>query len=521
MYTPGASETRYAYYEGGKYAGKLMWAEDYHAMAERAAYGVQSVGTGVGSGYSGAAVSEGGAVATKLKAVGTTAGTIATVRGLKGDTVGLMTRLKSYGLLKGLGTIALGFTAFETGWQIGSAISDLFWPSKTGEGGELPASGFQYLEAINLVTVDAGDDLSTAALSCIENKAVMCNHVKAARAGTIVEFRDANGGKFKFAWTNRSAAGCQEYTYFNTPAGAETIAVGTAGLECSKEGTGVYNVIFVPLTVSCLPGDTGGGCPGSPKSTKTTSGQTPEPANKATMIMEECFAGLIVCGRFPGWWWNNDPNAKERTVSDGTGTGLDPSDPLQVRIPAFGRHEKYTAYEAKLEALELVPEVVELPEEWANPNYGPEEVTQVNPKPTSQVEPETVVKVRFNPSTATETAPGGESEVPAEATGPWSPPSIPAIDLNPLSLPVGCNTFPFGVFCWVSEGLGSWGSGAGTCPNVAIPIHNGDLEADFCTFEPAMEIIRPVIVIMATFSLVWLFAAAAMGFGASTGGDDD
>ncbi len=143
-----------------------------------------------------------------------------------------------------------------------------------------------------------------------------------------------------------------------------------------------------------------------------------------------------------------------------------------------------------------------------NPHYGPNAVVRPVPKPGTRMDPsvkEAELTVQTNPSTA-----------PAPA-GAWSPPAIPAVDLTPLaSVSIGCTTFPFGVFCWIGAGLTAWGT-SGTCPNVSVPIHNGELEVDFCEFEPAMEIIRPVLIVLAIFSLAWLFSRAALGIG----GDSD
>lgn len=500
------SQNAYGWFdESGVYRGRWMTESAFGRMAARAAYGVQSLGTGVGTGYSGAA-SDGAAIAGKLKTVGTTAGTIAAVRALKGDTMGLMSRLKSFGVLKALGSIALAATAFEVGWKVGGKLSSLFGFDSSED--VIPGTFIRV--AASESGVEAGETLPKFSGTSLNVPAptdgfVVGFECKPSSCGTLMVVQPHaaldSGGK------------CQDRKIENVPTTATFIQTEVVNELCSGITyplvSGVY---FDPLTVSHLPGESQ-----SPPTTIAGAAQTPENAGPATEKATACLAGLLGCDKLPGWWWNHDPEAQEDTENYNQEAGLEPSDPLQVRVPSFGRHEKYTSYEAKLEGLELVPEAIELPEGYENPSYGPEEVTQVNPKVRTQLQPEAVVKVRYNPSTATETGPGGESEVPASGTGPWSPPAIPAIDLSPLMAAIGCDTFPFGIFCWIGDGLTSWG-GSGTCPSFSVPIHNSNLEVDFCEFEPAMVIIRPVIVVLATFTLALMFAYAALGIG---GGNKD
>jgi hypothetical protein len=500
----------YQWVEDGVKSDRFLSEKAFNRMAERASYGVQSLGTGVGSGYASQA-SEGASIATKLKTIGTTAGTLATVRSLKGDTLGLMSRLKSYGLLKSLGTIALAATSFEVGWKIGTAISGLFGFGKSEE----KIEGSYIRNASTEKAYAAGETLPVFGGTDFK--------VPAPRDGFVVQFScsPSCGSELPAVQPHASADSeghCKDRQINFVPGTATFIQTGTIDEYCSgKTYALVQGVYFDPLAVECLPGEEG--CAGEAPKTIETAKQTPEKASSGTTIVENCLVAAA-CGRFAGWWWNHDPEAQEDTErSVGAGVDLEPSDPLQVRVPSFGAHETYVEYDEKLEALELVPEDLVLPEAWVNPSYGPLEVTQVNPKPTTQLQPETVVKVRYNPETAAESSPGTESGTPS---GGWSPPGIPPIDLEPLTeTGLGCSTFPFGVFCWFGEAVEAFAVSP-VCPlEVSVPIEafgsSDDFEINGCSVgETVMAPLRLVILACATIGLVILFAKQAMG----TGGED-
>ncbi len=166
-----------------------------------------------------------------------------------------------------------------------------------------------------------------------------------------------------------------------------------------------------------------------------------------------------------------------------------------------------------------------LAEVASDPAYDPSTVVTAVPKPGTELAPEAVSKsapefeVRTNPSTA-----------PEASTSGWSPPAISAVSLAPFaSVHIGCSSFPFGIFCWLKDGLTSWGPG-GECPDLSLPFvsfGSGEdhfsgthLETSTCGFEPAMEIIRPMLVVLACISLAAMFAYAALGIGGQGGGDD-
>lgn len=196
---------------------------------------------------------------------------------------------------------------------------------------------------------------------------------------------------------------------------------------------------------------------------------------------------------------------------------------MPVVIPAPGADETYAEYVARLNPA-LSPHEHLLGEVDENPSYGPNAVTGTSPAPGTRVDPsvQTQLSVSVNPSTAAD--PGSSSA--------WSPPGIDPIDLSPITnLHVGCNTFPFGIFCWLKDGLTSWGPG-GSCPSLSLPFIRFDqgpevgefkgahLESSTCGFEPAMEIIRPTLVVLACISIAAMFAYAALGIGGQAGSDD-
>ena len=164
------------------------------------------------------------------------------------------------------------------------------------------------------------------------------------------------------------------------------------------------------------------------------------------------------------------------------------------------------------------PSVEELDDGSIDPSKGPNETVRTYPKAGTRVDPEAApgsqeVTIYKNPPSA------------PPAAGAWTAPSIPSIDFGPLAgVAIGCNDFPFGVFCWIGAGLTSWGPG-GECPTLGVPMGTSiglsdELAFDTCQFEPAMEIVRPILILISAFSLAYLFAAAAMGFGGSTGSED-
>lgn len=195
-------------------------------------------------------------------------------------------------------------------------------------------------------------------------------------------------------------------------------------------------------------------------------------------------------------------------------TNPDPEE-MPLLVPAVVPGQEYGSYVATLDP-RWQPSKVVLSPEFSDPTVGPNEVSGTNPATGTRADPQTEpgLEVRVNPSDAP----------PATGTTPYTPPAIPAVDLSPLAgIAVGCNDFPFGIFCWFADGLSGWGT-SGQCPDVDVPLGSSanvesGLPFDFCKFEPAMEVVRPIIVLVSAFCMAYLFAAAAMGFGGSTSED--
>jgi len=483
----------------GEYTGRWMPGNHYESMVNRMARGIQSLGTGAGTGYSSNSAN-GIAIAEKLKTVATGAGTVATVRGLKGDTLGLMARLKSYGVLKSLGILALGATSFELGWKVGGKISSLLFGG-SDEGESLPTSppgGYWVANAEQVVEWD----------QVIESASPKTIFV-APSAGSILGMQSLGKGGTIYL---QQQAGCDgsPVARYGIPAGYQYIPVGSTA--CTGVPGGPYppqplGYYFKPLAVSKLPGEPG------QTPTKETGTPTPENQPAAQDIVKQCLAALA-CAKLGGWWWNHDPEAKEATRYEGFHIGLDPVDPLAVQIPIPEIGEKVTPYAERLEALGLDPEPLVLGEAFVDPRVGPEGVSKTVPHIGSNVDPGTQVKVRYNPAGAPEgeeatgVGTGGEPvEEPGSATGCEA--TVDAVNLAPLSIPVG-DKFPFGIFVFFVDWVGTW-STAVVAPVFDFPLA-GDLvlHVDLSIMEPMMGLVRAAILFASFVGLLWFLGTAAL-----------
>ncbi len=86
-------------------------------------------------------------------------------------------------------------------------------------------------------------------------------------------------------------------------------------------------------------------------------------------------------------------------------------------------------------------------------------------------------ETRLNPSTTHKVdVSTNPADTPVPAAG-WSPPPLSGIDLGLISgIPSPCTVFPFGLFCWVGEAFAQFNT-SGTCPNFSAPV--ADTGADF------------------------------------------
>jgi hypothetical protein len=196
--------------------------------------------------------------------------------------------------------------------------------------------------------------------------------------------------------------------------------------------------------------------------------------------------------------------------------GPAPDDPTRPEIPPVESDELYTHYKARVEQAGFtdVQENV-LPDSQIDTSVGPNAVASVAPDPGTQADSSTQIRVDVNP----EDAPN-----PAEAGSVVGPPAEPGIDFPNLG--VLCTKFPFGVPCWLVEEVSEW-SGTKEVPTWDIPLEvplvgfHVNLPISLAPLEPAMEIIRPVLVALSTVGLVLLFFRFAMaGGGGPDGGDE-
>lgn len=504
------------WFEDGVASGRTMTETPFHSMAERVAAGAQSLGAGGSpTGYNPGMAAKGAEIIDGIDGVIGSAG----VGGLKGQVLGVMEKLKGWGALKTLGDIGLGATAFQVGWKIGGAISDLLFGGveEEPEGGAAPEEWY----ASELTPVEEGEDLCQFRSGSTETgPCAGTGELPAEGPGFVVRFGDGVAKTYALAPPGAELAEtCGKYNdeVLSQPENARWIPLGTYSLttSCSPEPLKQVSsfVDFVPVEVETLPPD------GKASVGAESSPPTPEEPKKATEHVEH-LCEKTYYDAFCAWWWNHDKEAQEATEVDGSVEGHEIAEPFMRKVPSPGAHESYTHYDERLEALELEPEPIVVPVEYASPAHGPLEVVQVNPKPGVKLNPGAKVKVRYNPETAEE-SPAYEG---TEGTGPWSPPSIPSIDLSPLMhIGVGCDNFPFGVFCWLGEALGNV-EGEGKCPVMDIPMahavdEHGHVEIDTCVLEPAMEILRPVMVFFGVIGIGMMFGLVSLGIG-SAGGDD-
>ncbi|MEX2105926.1 MAG: PASTA domain-containing protein [Solirubrobacterales bacterium] len=484
-----------------------MTESAFGRMAERLAKGAQSLGTGSGTGYTSQA-SNGVAIAEKLKTIATGAGIAGTVRSLKGDTLGFMSRLKSYGLLKGLGTVALAGTAFEVGWQVGSKIAGLLGITSGSESNPSPVEAFE-LTAVSVTYKDVGDNLCAATTSTGPCK--VGSQLPATEPLAVVNWQPKVGSlrqDFEEGRAGASEGKCTpEYGLSAAPAGGQLLGLGSSDNFCGGKiyAIPVY-VMTVPVEIAHLPGEEF-----TPDFTKESAAQTPQDAAPATDTAEECLMGLLGCNLLPGWWWNHDVEAQADTeVDSSVEEGLDPADPLQVRVPKPGAHESYQAYGVRLEKLELDPEPVVLGESAIDPARGPEEVVSTSPKANTQVEPESTVRVRYNPASAPEPGSGfGTSGPGCEAT-------VGSVNLGPLNQPVS-DHFPFGVVAFFVGWIGEWTGEypppqfdltmvpEGTFGSDGLVIH-----VDLSKVEALVEPARIAFIFLSFVGLLWFLGTAAM-----------
>jgi hypothetical protein len=194
-----------------------------------------------------------------------------------------------------------------------------------------------------------------------------------------------------------------------------------------------------------------------------------------------------------------EPGTKVKVLTNPSEEGM----PLVV--PQFDEPERYSEYITKL-APGLKSHKTTICELCTVPGAGPEGVTGVSPEPGTRLNPaiEHELNVKANPDDA-----------PAPIGG-WVPPTVPSIDMSPLSGFSPCGVFPFGLFCWVGEALAQFNT-SGSCPNFSAPVADtkSDFEVTLCgsTSETIMGYLRPAILLAFTVGLGFLFARGTKAIG--------
>ncbi len=177
--------------------------------------------------------------------------------------------------------------------------------------------------------------------------------------------------------------------------------------------------------------------------------------------------------------------------------------PIVVPQPEPG--ETYSHYAARLNS-GLSPERHDLEAAFVSPSTGPNGVVSVQPEPETRLDPSTTHKVDVSTNPA---------DAPMVAA-PWSPPSIPSISMAPLTtLGSPCSVFPFGLLCWLGEGLAQFNT-AGVCPHAAVPVNDeADFELTLCgeTSDQVMGYVRPALLLVFIVGCGFLFAKATKAIG--------
>ncbi|HEX6472862.1 MAG TPA: PASTA domain-containing protein, partial [Streptosporangiaceae bacterium] len=212
-------------------------------------------------------------------------------------------------------------------------------------------------------------------------------------------------------------------------------------------------------------------------------------------------------------------------IAHQTDPDLQPEDPVKVTIPEPLAHETFKQYSADLRAAGLMGSIgkMVLPDSQVDHERSANEVVSTDPSAGSQVDPEDEVDVWINPAVipGPQSGTGGDGGDPADG---WTAPASPGIDLDPLRElgATACNTFPFGVPCYVIGAVGGL-SGAGGAPDFHFAVGSffgsNDLELDLAAVQPAVDIIRPLLLLMSFVGIVmWLSRRGAHDSG--DGGDE-
>lgn len=298
------------------------------------------------------------------------------------------------------------------------------------------------------------------------------------------------------------------------------------GDECSGYGHPgeMPSAIFLPVQAAELTN----GWQGGPldvasypyKGPVSSVGTAPDPSTVETGVGNTLSQDPATYQHFENWANNIITGPDQTSSSTITSTTTTPGDLLE--IPAPQPNEVGTHYVTRLDDLGFTDVQLDTVSDTnEDPAHGPNEVVSVNPHAGTSVDPGTEIDVEQNPKDAPE--PG----TPTDPTGGGG-----TIDMSPITRSGGiaCDSFPFGIPCWVYNAINSWTASSSApvwdvdvwCP----PCSGGhaNLHVDLGVLEPAMDVVRPVLVIAATILIAWAFYGIAVGGRPATangGADDD
>lgn len=151
--------------------------------------------------------------------------------------------------------------------------------------------------------------------------------------------------------------------------------------------------------------------------------------------------------------------------------------------------------------------VITLTEATADPDLGPNVVVRTQPPPETRVRPQELpeVEIYANPPTMPPPDGGGGGG----GTGGCERPPIRAFSLPALAdVP---RTFPFGIPFWIADALDRF-VGAGTAPKFTFTFLGYSLTVDMKWTQPAVNVVRPVIIICAAIGMLVALANLLGGF---------
>lgn len=283
-------------------------------------------------------------------------------------------------------------------------------------------------------------------------------------------------------------------------------------------------VDFLPLSAAVIPGYAGSGAPNKTVTAPDPSTVSAGPATGNELDTSPAeYAPIIEVIKSAEDATTTSSSASTSTTSTTTSTSSTTTAPDTIEIPAPLPNELGTDYASRLRELGFTDVQVEaLPDPFADPDVGPGVVTAVSPHAGSRVASDTEVVVSVNPSDAPQPGSGAGGD-------PGSGGSSTGIDFTPLTSfgGIACNSFPFGVPCWVGSAIGAWATSSQApvwdwdlwCP----PCSGGKahVHIDLAVVDPAMQILRPILVIAATLLIAWMFFGASLGGRPAAAGGDE